>query len=134
MIKIVLKGTKISFSGCLLECKNLSNIRGSSILLCQIISVECPTNFDQRFKLIDCLGLPLIWLDVSSRKFKFCGHSTDIIRQSEIKGPLLAIKIELTPPVYIENLGYIEKLMNAVYDQLRQAPDVYVYCLAQKDA
>ena len=33
-------------------------------------------------------GLPLFWLDVSSRKFKFVGHSTEIIWQSEIKGPL----------------------------------------------
>ena len=57
-------------------------------MLCRIISVECPTNFDPRFMLIGCLGLPLFWLDVSSGKFKFVGHSTEIIQQSEIKGPL----------------------------------------------
>ena len=59
------------------------------ILLCRIISVECPTNFDLHFMLIGCLGLPLFWLDVSSGIFKFVGHSTKIIQQSEIKGPLL---------------------------------------------
>ena len=57
-------------------------------LLCQMISVECPTNFDPGFMLIRCLGLPSFRLVVSSGKFKFVGHSTEIIRQSEIKGPL----------------------------------------------
>ena len=32
---------------------------GSFILLCRMISVECPTNFDPGFMLIGCLGLPL---------------------------------------------------------------------------
>ena len=33
--------------------------KGPFILLCQIISVECPTNFDLHFILIGCLGLPM---------------------------------------------------------------------------
>ena len=37
----------------------LFSIKGPFILLCRIISVECPTNFDPRFMLIGCLGLPL---------------------------------------------------------------------------
>ena len=68
--------------------RKLSTLKGPFILLCRKISVEYPTNFDLRFMLIGCLGLPLFWLDVSSRKFKFVGHSTKIIWQSEIKGPL----------------------------------------------
>ena len=66
--------------------------KGPFILLCQIISVECPTNFIPCFILIGCLGLPLLWLDVSSGKFKFVGHSTEIIQQREIKGPLPIFK------------------------------------------
>ena len=66
----------------------LVSIKDPFILLCRIISVECPTKFDPCFMLIGCLGLPLFWLDASSGKFKFVGHSTEIIRQSEIKGPL----------------------------------------------
>ena len=33
--------------------------KGPLILLCRIISVECPTNSDPRFMLIGCLELPL---------------------------------------------------------------------------
>ena len=68
--------------------KNVFRFKGPFILFCRINSVECPTNFDLCFMLIGFLGLPLFWLDVSSRKFKFVGHSTEIIWQSEIKGPL----------------------------------------------
>ena len=74
--------------------------KGPFILLCQIISVECPTDFDLRFMLIGCLGLPLFWLDVSSRKFKFVGHSTEIIRQSEIKRTLTYDIRQGEPKVY----------------------------------
>ena len=53
-----------------------------------MISLECQTNFDPRFILIGCLGLPLFRLDVSSEKFKIVGHATETIQQREIKGPL----------------------------------------------
>ena len=64
------------------------DIKGPLISLCRIISVECPTN----------LNFPLLTSNQNkgspkqpiSMKFgsKFVGHSTEIIGQSKIKGPL----------------------------------------------
>ena len=75
--------------------------KGPFILLYWIISVECQTSFDPSFMLIGCLGLPLFWLDVSSGKFKFVGHSTEIIRQSKIKGPLRYKILAQSNPIYV---------------------------------
>ena len=47
-IKAFLKNSRLKLS-----------FKGPFILLCRIISVECPANFDPHFMLIGCLGLPL---------------------------------------------------------------------------
>jgi len=62
--------------------------KGPFILLCQIVSVECPTN----------LNFPLLTSNQNKespkqpismkRGSKFVEHSTEIIGQSKIKGPL----------------------------------------------
>ena len=64
------------------------DIKGPLISLCQIISVECPIN----------LNFPLLTSNQNKGSSKqpismkhgseFVGHSTEIIRQSKIKGPL----------------------------------------------
>ena len=69
--------------------------KGPLISLCRIISVECPTN----------LNFPLLTSNQNkgSRKqpismkrgSKFVGHSTDIIWQSKIKGPLKTFHFDL---------------------------------------
>ena len=58
------------------------------ISLCQIISVECPTNLN--FPLLtpnQNKGSPKQPISMKPGS-KFVGHSTEIIRQSEIKGTL----------------------------------------------
>jgi len=65
-----------------------NSIKGALISLCQIISVECPTN----------LNFPLLTSNQNKESpkqpismkhgSKFVGHSTEIIRQSKIKEPL----------------------------------------------
>ena len=57
-------------------------------LFCQIISVECPTNVN--FPLLTSnqnKGSPKQPISMKCGS-KFVGHSTEIIRQSKIKGPL----------------------------------------------
>ena len=61
------------------------------ILLCRIISVECPTNLN--FPLLTSnqnKGSPKQPISMK-RGSNFVGHSTEIIRQSKIKGPLMII-------------------------------------------
>ena len=70
------------------ENLQILNGKGPLILLCQKISVECPTN----------LNFPLLTSNENKGSLKqqismkggskFVGHSTEIIRQSKIKGPL----------------------------------------------
>ena len=62
--------------------------KGHLISLCRIISVECPTNLN--FPLLTSnqnKGSPKQPISMK-RGSKFVGHSTEIIRQSKIKGPL----------------------------------------------
>ena len=67
-----------------------------------------PNNFSRMpnkfFTLIGCLERPVFWLVVISGKFKFIGHSTEIIPQSKIKGPLF-------PKEYC-TLNYYKKQVN----------------------
>ena len=63
--------------------------KGPLISLCRIISVECPTNLS--FPLLTSnqnKGSPKQPISIKCRS-KFVGHSTEIIRQSKIKGPLV---------------------------------------------
>ena len=69
---------------------NLIQLKGPLILLCQIISVECPTNLN--FPLLTSnqnKGSPKQPISMKGGS-KFVGHFTEIIRQSKIKGPLKA--------------------------------------------
>ena len=62
--------------------------KGPLISLCQIISVECPTNLN--FPLLTSnqnKGSPKQPISMKCGS-KFVGHSTEINRQSKIKGPL----------------------------------------------
>ena len=66
-----------------------TNLKGPLISLCRIISVECPTNLN--FPLLisnQNKGSPKQPISMKQGS-KFVGHSTEIIRQSKIKGPLL---------------------------------------------
>ena len=70
------------------ECKT-GRSKGPLISLCQIISVECPTNLN--FPLLTSnqnKGSPKQPISMKPES-KFVGHSTEIIRQSKIKGPLI---------------------------------------------
>ena len=63
-------------------------VKGPLISLCRIIYVECPTNLN--FPLLTSnqnKGSPKQPISMKHRS-KFVGHSTEIIRQSKIKGPL----------------------------------------------
>ena len=68
--------------------------KGPLILLCRMISVECPTNLN--FLLLTCnqnKGIPKQPISMK-RGSKFVGYSTEIIRQSKIKGPLHITNME----------------------------------------
>ena len=64
------------------------NCKGPLISLCWIISIKCPRNLN--FPLLTSnqnKGSPKQPISMK-RGSKFVGHSTDIIRQSKLKGPL----------------------------------------------
>jgi len=66
-----------------------ASIKGPLISLCRIISVECPTNLN--FPLLTSnqnKGIPKQPISMKPGS-KFVGHSTEIIRQRIIKGPLV---------------------------------------------
>ena len=66
----------------------MNEVKGPLISLCQIIFVECPTNLN--FLLLTSnqnKGSPKQPISMK-RESKFVGHSTEIIWQSKIKGPL----------------------------------------------
>ena len=63
-------------------------IKGPLILFCRIISVECPINLN--FPLLTSnqnKGSPKQPISMKQGS-KFVGHSTEIVRQRKIKGPL----------------------------------------------
>ena len=66
--------------------------KGPLILLCRIISVECPTNLN--FLLLTSNQNKVSPKQPISmrRGSKSVGHSSDIIQQSKIKGPLKSIR------------------------------------------
>ena len=88
----------------IVRSQKILQVKGPLILLCQIISVECPTNLN--FPLLTSnqnKGSPKQPIGMKHES-KFVGHSTEIIRQSKIKEPLTK---SLTVFGYLKQNTYI---------------------------
>ena len=111
--------------------KFLAFVKGPLILLCRIISVECPTT----------LNFPLLTSNQNKGKqpismkrgSKFVGHSTEITRQSKIKRPLTAEPLPL-PFHLVTHSAHLKIFLNKssvwhFWVSLRFLSICLVYCL-----